>query len=348
MNLRKLVADGFEVPVRVELEYVVLVPVTIRNWDKDYDAVVSTRGYTGLNPGLVWPEQTMGSVLFGLSDVCYMDKLLRGRASVCYGIMTPDERTELGCLYVYRTRKLGYDAEIYCWVRRKEAEEGLRERVYEFAEAWVPDVWPFGRTTWPGWKIPWPEWYALPDKAPENWPGNPPSHALLPRRLVPDSFQIPTKVEKKRFVLVPLHLSMDTVAKHHEAIMSSVDHLNASFPPSGDWPRGKRFEDAVVDVGSLHFHWYSRGAFAYSLRDPGDARALGCISIEPTRKVGYQAEVCSWVRESELRSGLDEEVNEFTHAWIQSQWPFDRVAWPGRDFNWAAWGAMPEYELDPV
>jgi hypothetical protein len=260
--------------------------------------------------------------------------------------MTPDESQELGCLYVWRTRKRGYEAEVFSWVCEEQREQGVGERLYRFAETWVPAVWPMKTSTWPGHKTPWEEWYSMPDKDPPNWPGNPPSYALVPHRMVPDSFRVPDQVKTKRFILTPLRLTMDSVAKNYEAVVSSLDHLKSTFRPDGHWTEGTTFEESIVDVGYFDFSWYFRAVFAYSVRDPNDAYQLGCLYVAPTRKVGYQAEVHTWVRESELSTGLEDELNEFSHKWLRKQWPFEKVAWPGRDIGWDQWGTMPEY--DPV
>ena len=348
MYPRKLVPDSYEVPMRVEFEGLLLTPVTFRHWPQDVRAVHSVAKNSGaLNPGLKWPEGAE-SVVLGMSDVCYMDKLLRLRAAFCYGLMTPDESVELGCLYVWRTRKRGYEAEIFSWVCDEPRKQGIGERLYQFAEKWVPEAWPFDKTTWPGRRVPWQDWYALPDKDPANWPGSPPSFALVPHRIVPDSFRVPHRIEAKRFILVPLLLTMDAVAKDFEAFMSSQEYLKTTFRPGEGWPEGTTFQDALVDVGYWEFLWHFRESFAYSVRDPEDNYELGCLYVTPSRKAGYQAEVHSWVRESAVVTGLDEEVNEFSHTWIQEQWPFEKVAWPGRDIGWDQWRETPDYDPEPV
>ncbi len=348
MYPKQIVPDTFDVPTRVEVEGIVLTPINLSSWDKDVRAVwhlreriIQNQDVEILNPGLYLP----GNMLFGLSDACYLDKIWRLRASFTYGIMTPDEREELGCLYVYRTRKLGYDAEIVSWIRSEDLKP-LGEKIYEFAESWIPEVWPFKNTTWPGRKISWQEWYQLPDKDPQNWPDNPPSYALIPQMLVPAKFEIPESIDSNRFRLVPLHLNMDSIAKHYEAYTSSVDHLKGTFGPDDQWPENSNFEEAIVDVGYFHFYWHTRSTFVYSIRHPDDSHDLGCIYVAPTHKSGYQAEIYIWVREGELESNLDEELFEFTQNWINDEWPFERVAWPGREISWKEWKSLPEWRTN--
>ncbi len=345
MYPRKLVPDRFEVPTRIEVEGVILAPIGLASWVKDVHAVRHVREYMIQNPGLEILNPGLelpGDMLFGLSDACYLDKLWRLRASFTYGIMTPDEREELGCLYVYGTRKLGYEAEVVSWVRSDDLRE-LGEKIYQFAESWVPEQWPFEAITWPGRKTPWVDWFELPDKDPQNWSGNPPSYALVPRRLVADSFAVPDTLDSDRFKLLPLHLNMDSVAKHYEACVSSIDHLEGVFGPENDWYEDKSFQEAIADVGYFHFFWHTRGAFVYSVRNPEDTREIGCLYVMPTEKEGYQAEVYVWAREDALGSGLEEELDEFSHHWIEMAWPFESVAWPGREIGWAEWKSLPDW-----
>lgn len=341
----KLVPDDFEVPTRVEVAGVLLRPIPLDNWLKDVQAIRVLRSYLDqnpdvelLNPGLSLPDD----LVFGISDVCWMRKLWSLRASFAYGVMTADESEELGCLYVFATRKLGYDAEVVSWMREKKLQD-LGERIYRFAEEWVPDVWPFDRVTWPRREISWQDWYKLPDKDPQNWPGNHPTYSLVPRRLVSDTFEIPRSVEARRFSLVPLHLSMDSVAKNYDAYMSSFEHLKRTFPSDDEWPSEKTFNEAIIDVGYFHFLRHLRAGFAYSARDSNDNLELGCIYITAPRKANFQAEIRLWVRESEIQSGLEEELYEFAHQWLQAEWPFESLAWPGREIDWEEWDQLPEW-----
>lgn len=343
----KLVPDWFEVPERVEIDGVVLTPIPLENWLKDVHAIRELRDYYErnpaaqlLNPGLQLPDD----IVFAMSDVCWMYKLWRLRASFAYGIMTEDESVELGCLYVFATRKRGYDAEVVSWMREENLQP-LGEKLYEFAESWIPEVWPFTRVTWPRREVSWQDWYRLPDKDPQNWPGNP-TYSLVPRRLVPNSFEVPTKATSKRFTVVPLQLSMDAVAKNYDAYMSSVDHLKGLIRPDDHWPEGATLEDAIIDVGYFHFLWHLRGGFAYSFRDPEDTIELGCLYIVASHKHGHDAEAYAWARESGIEKGLDEEIYAFSRRWIRDEWPFQKVAWPGREIDWVEWAKLPEWETN--
>ena len=66
------------------------------------------------------------------------------------------------------------------------------------------------------------------------------------------------------------------------------------------------------------------------------------VYINPTRKRGHDAVVYFWVRQSELGKGLDARLSSAVRHWIAQQWPFEKVAYPGRDIEWEAWRAIPD------
>ena len=47
--------------------------------------------------------------------------------------------------------------------------------------------------------------------------------------------------------------------------------------------------------------------------------------------------VILWVRSSVLRYGKDELLFETTKDWIGKEWPFNQVAYPGREIKWSDW-----------
>ena len=73
-----------------------------------------------------------------------------------------------------------------------------------------------------------------------------------------------------------------------------------------------------------------------------EERVLGCVYIEPTQKSGYDAEIYLWARQSELASGLEEELYEKVQQWLLESWPFSKVAFPGRNMDWDHWNTLPE------
>ena len=62
----------------------------------------------------------------------------------------------------------------------------------------------------------------------------------------------------------------------------------------------------------------------------------------PPEKAGFDAQCFYWARTSELASGLDAHLVEAVRGWLASDaWPWQKIAFPGRDVSWAEWDAMP-------
>ena len=166
--------------------------------------------------------------------------------------------------------------------------------------------------------------------------------------LVPDDFDVPTRVETPKFVVVPL--IMDRFGIDYESYIGSVEHLQKNYSvdeslyigPGLQWPAGVTVRMALLDAAFCEMAFYHlRSQFAYEVLDPSETRQLGCVYVFPTTRRGFEAEARMWVREDEFKNGLDPEVEAWFRPWVDKVWPFKRVAWPGRDITWDEWAAMP-------
>ena len=160
--------------------------------------------------------------------------------------------------------------------------------------------------------------------------------------LVPLHFNVPDRLEAARFVL--RMLSIHDLIRDYDAVMSSADHLKATYSAvyNRSWPDGLTLEEDLIDL-AWHQREFTIGrSFAYAVTSPDDAAYLGCVYINPTLKTDYDAMVMLWVRASELASGLDGELFATTKAWISDVWPFARVAYPGREISASDWQSLPE------
>ena len=126
--------------------------------------------------------------------------------------------------------------------------------------------------------------------------------------------------------------------------MTSVDHLQSGYSAmtGSTWPDGLTLEEDLIDLGWHQREFTLRSSFAYTVMSPDESVCLGCVYINPTLKQGYDAMVVLWVRASELASGLDAELNDTVKAWVAGNWPFQNVAYPGREIGADAWRALPE------
>lgn len=153
--------------------------------------------------------------------------------------------------------------------------------------------------------------------------------------LVPDGFAVPERLEGDGFHLRPL--TIHDLVKDYDAVMTSADRLVGSMNPSSTWPVGLTLEDDLIDLAWHHREFTVRSSFAYTVMAPDESSCLGCVYLYPTAAEGYGAEAYYWVRSSEVAGGLDERLGSALRAWLADSWPFERVAFPGREIAWADW-----------
>lgn len=157
---------------------------------------------------------------------------------------------------------------------------------------------------------------------------------------VPADFVPPETLEGDGFTIRPL-LVTDAVIDY-DAVMTSIELIRDSYWHAPGWPS----DDLTLTQNLIDLAWHTkerqlRTSFAYIPVSPDGSRELGCIYIDPSVKEGYDATVQFWVRASEAATGLEDRLDRAIRAWIADVWPFDRVAYPGRDIAREAWDALP-------
>src|SRR5687767_243856 len=160
-----------------------------------------------------------------------------------------------------------------------------------------------------------------------------------PTPFVPPEFVVPERLETKEFRL--RMLTVNDVVKDYDAVMTSVEHLKTVWPGSS-WPEGLTFEQDLIDLGWHQKEFQRRRSFAYTVVTPSESQVTGCVYINPTSKQGYDAVVFLWARQSELKAGLETRLYAAVREWIAKEWPFKKVAYPGRDIEWDAWQSIPD------
>ncbi len=156
---------------------------------------------------------------------------------------------------------------------------------------------------------------------------------------VPKDFEVPALLETKEFRV--RMLTVNDVVKDYDAVMTSVEHLKTVWPTSS-WPEGLTFEQDLIDLGWHQKEFQRRRSFAYTVVTPSESQVTGCVYINPTPKRGYDAVVFLWARQSELKAGLETRLYAAVREWMAKEWPFKKVAYPGRDIEWEAWNSIPD------
>ena len=153
---------------------------------------------------------------------------------------------------------------------------------------------------------------------------------------VPADFVPPSGLVTEGFVLEPLGPSHNEA--DYAAWTSSVPHIQATPGfAGGSWPHEMTLAENLGDLEMHARHFAERSGFTYSVIDPGDGDVIGCVYIYPLRSTGDgdarkpiagAASVLSWVRVS--RAELDVPLWQAVSAWLEADWPFERVAYASR------------------
>ena len=117
-------------------------------------------------------------------------------------------------------------------------------------------------------------------------------------KLVPENFVVPAVFETNHYRL--RMLTVNDLVKDYDAVMSSVEHLQATYAANDPdrWPAGLTLEDDLVDLG-WHQREFTLGySFAYTMMTLDEHRCLGCVYLNPTLQPSHDAEVTMWVRSS--------------------------------------------------
>ena len=125
--------------------------------------------------------------------------------------------------------------------------------------------------------------------------------------------------------------------KQYEA---GFEHFQKMYG-STDWPTKElTFEQDLIDLGWHQKEFQRRRSFAYTIVRLDESQVLGCLYINPTTKGDYDASITMWVRASMLDKGLDTILFNSVKQWITKDWPFKKVAYPGRQIKWEEWRSM--------
>ncbi len=156
---------------------------------------------------------------------------------------------------------------------------------------------------------------------------------------VPPDFEAPEKFEGDGFVLKPL--TIDDAVKDYDAVMTSVDTIRDSYWRAPGWPT----DDLSLMQNVIDLAWHTKErqfktSFAYIPVSLDGTVELGCIYIDPSAKEDFDADVQMWVRSSESTTGFDDLLFRTVKGWIEQVWPFDRVAYPGREITREEWDAL--------
>ena len=150
---------------------------------------------------------------------------------------------------------------------------------------------------------------------------------------VPASFTVPDGLTTGDFLLTPLgpeHNESD-----YAAWTSSADHIRATPGFGGrSWPHEMSLDDNLRDLEQHARDFAGRRGFTYTVLSAGAGDVIGCVYIYPPRGQEpdgtgrWHAAVTSWVRAD--RAALDPVLHDAVLAWLERDWPFDRIEYAPR------------------
>jgi RimJ/RimL family protein N-acetyltransferase len=151
----------------------------------------------------------------------------------------------------------------------------------------------------------------------------PASSDLIPRKLVPDGFEVPERLEHARFTL--RMLAVTDVVKDFAAINQRVLADGTPDP----WSK-TTFLKNLADLGWHETEFRLRRSFAYTMVRPDESEVIGCVYFNPPADDDHDVDVAMWVTRSAWDEGLDPELERAVRAWTDREWPFARAFYRGR------------------
>ena len=152
-------------------------------------------------------------------------------------------------------------------------------------------------------------------------------------KLVPDSFQVPQKLENPQFIIRKLCFSDADL--DYKAVMSSIEIIKKTR--GGDWPSSNlSYEDNQIDLAWHQREFENKTSFAYTLVTPDEKECLGCLYLYPP---GYRNEeskdgdvdVSFWVTQKAYDDGLYDTLYKTLTVWLKSTWPFKKVVYTNKE-----------------
>ncbi|MCC3859603.1 hypothetical protein [Pseudemcibacter aquimaris] len=157
----------------------------------------------------------------------------------------------------------------------------------------------------------------------------------MKKDFVPADFEIPLTHSHEHFRIEVLEPSV--VEIDYDAVMSSKENLRTIFAENDDWPADDMsLEKNMSDLITHEKEFKAREAFAFTVLTTDKTKCIGCLYIEPSNRDGVDAEVYYWLRDDSLELMSEFEIT--IKSWLAKEWPFNSIAYPGREISWEEWG----------
>ena len=324
-----LVHPSFDVPQALESSQFRLRPLSASDALMHYDALMTSishlQGACLRTPNRTpnWPARDL-SFVDNHVHVAWLHKERELRKSFAYAVTSVDGSGYLGNVYVDPCDKSGIDATVTMWVRESELDTGLDAALYRDVRDWIATDWPFETVAYPEREYTRDAW----DRMPASMGPFVPADAVIPDVFDADRFRLEA-------------LSTTHTVRDYEAVMSSVNHLRDCYWNALGWPS----HDLTFMQDFIDLSWHTneralRKSYAFAVLTVDSSVQTGCLYIDPCINPEIDATASMWVRESELDTGLNAALYRDVRDWIATEWPFETVAYPEREYTFDEWSAI--------
>jgi hypothetical protein len=138
------VPDDAVIPLELATEKFRLEPLGPQHNDADVAAWTSSIAHIRATPGYPdggWPPEDGMSAADNERDLVRHASDFATRRGFTYTVLDPESGDTIGCVYLYPTKREGYDVEVLSWVSAARAE--LDAPLADAVLAWLETDWPF-------------------------------------------------------------------------------------------------------------------------------------------------------------------------------------------------------------
>ena len=145
---------------KLELENLTLKVLAPKHNEIDFEAWNSSREELKdiFGPRNGWPGE-VSSLEHNLKDLENHLREFNEKEAFTYTLLSKDERTCLGCLYIRPSKAKEFDCRVDFWFRNSHKE--LESDFYKWLQTWLLDEWSFDNVAFPGRSISWNEYYEV-------------------------------------------------------------------------------------------------------------------------------------------------------------------------------------------
>lgn len=158
---------------------------------------------------------------------------------------------------------------------------------------------------------------------------------------LPDNWRHPVRIELPTGQhLRPIRA--DDVDLDLPAVLGSRERLWSIYGQAWGWPPAGMTREQDRDDLAHHEDEIERHlSFNYALLDADETELLGCVYIDPTDRVGADADISWWVVDRLVGSDVEAALDELVPRWIAADWPLSAPRYVGRDLGWDEYLALP-------